>query len=213
MRLSSVVKSVFADGAAGMVISAQKPQKGFEILALETSLTDSGEQDMAWTIGNTGFDMVLSAYVPRIIEAELGNLAAAETYVNMIRSRAKTGSVQDASVNYVVNPYPAGTFAAKGKDYSMNAIYMENRLEFAMEGHRFFDLVRWGIASDFLNKMYIPKEGAPGKDLAGNIYNKRSYMAGKSFDPAKNNFFPLPIDEILNTQKGGAPTLKQNPGY
>ena len=38
-------------------------------------------------------------------------------------------------------------------------------------------------------------------------------MAGKSFDPAKNNYFPLPIDEILNSQKDGKPTLKQNNGY
>ena len=147
------------------------------------------------------------------IEAETNNLAKAEEYVNLIRNRAKTSAVQDASVNNVINPYPAGTFEANGKDYALNAVYMENRLEFAMEGHRFFDLVRWGIAADFLNKMYIPKEAAAGTDLTGRTYNKRSYMAGKSFDPAKNNFFPLPIDEILNSQKGGAPTLKQNPGY
>ena len=146
------------------------------------------------------------------IEAEANDLAKAEEYVNMIRNRAKASKVQDATVNNVINPYPAGTFAANGKDYALNAVYMENRLEFAMEGHRFFDLVRWGIAADFLNKMYIPKEAAPGKDLAGNTYNKRSYMAGKSFTD-KNRYFPLPIDEILNSQKGGVATLKQNDGY
>lgn len=146
------------------------------------------------------------------IEAEGNDLAKAEEYVNMIRNRAKAGKVQDATVNNVINPYPAGTFAAMGKDYALNAVYMENRLEFAMEGHRFFDLVRWGIASDFLNKMYIPKEGAAGKDAAGNTYNKRSYMVGKSFTD-KNKYFPLPIDEILNSQKGGVATLKQNDGY
>jgi hypothetical protein len=146
------------------------------------------------------------------IEAESNNLAKAEEYVNMIRNRAKNGKVQDASVNYVINPYPAGTFEANGKDFALNAVYMENRLEFAMEGHRFFDLVRWGIASDFLNKMYIPKEGAAGKDLTGRTYNKRSYMIGKSFTD-KNRYFPLPIDEILNSQKDGKPTLKQNDGY
>ena len=145
-------------------------------------------------------------------EAELGNLAAAETYVNMIRSRAKTGSVQDASVNYVVNPYPAGTFAAKGKDYSMNAIYMENRLEFAMEGHRFFDLVRWGIAAPYLNK-YLAEEAKSGTDMSGRTYNKRLYLVGRSFAAGKNDYFPLPNDEILNSQKDGKPTLTQNPGY
>ena len=145
-------------------------------------------------------------------EAELGNLAAAETYVNMIRSRAKTGSLQDASVNYVVNPYPAGTFAAKGKDYSMNAIYMENRLEFAMEGHRFFDLVRWGIAAPYLNK-YLAEESKSGTDMSGRTYNKRLYLVGRTFAAGKNDYFPLPNDEILNSQKDGKPTLTQNPGY
>jgi hypothetical protein len=147
------------------------------------------------------------------VEAEAGNLAKAEEYVNMIRNRAKGSKVQDASIKNVVNPYPTGTFAANGKDYALNAVYMENRLEFAMEGHRFFDLVRWGIAADFLNRMYIPKESVSGTDLTGRTYSKRSYLAGKSFDPAKNNYFPLPIDEILNSQKDGKPTLKQNNGY
>ena len=145
-------------------------------------------------------------------EAELGNLAAAETYVNMIRSRAKTGSVQDASVNYVINPYPAGTFAAKGKDYSLNAIYMENRLEFAMEGHRFFDLVRWGIAAPYLNK-YLAEESKSGTDMSGRTYNKRAYLVGRTYTAGKNDYFPLPNDEILNSQKDGKPTLTQNPGY
>jgi hypothetical protein len=146
------------------------------------------------------------------IEAETNNLDKAEEYVNMIRNRAKSSKVQDPSIKYAINPYPNGTFAANGKDYALNAVYMENRLEFAMEGHRFFDLVRWGIAEDFLNKMYIPKESANGKDLTGRTYNKRSYMIGKSFT-SKNRYFPLPIDEILNSQKDGKPTLKQNDGY
>lgn len=144
-------------------------------------------------------------------EAELGNLAAAESYVNMIRTRAKTGSVQDPSVNYVVNPYPAGTFAQKGSEYAKNAVRMEQRLEFAMEGHRFFDLVRWGIAEKVLNK-YAAEEAVQGTEPSGRKFNKRSYMAGKVFT-SKNNYYPLPQDEILNSQKDGKPTLVQNPGY
>ncbi len=145
-------------------------------------------------------------------EAELGNLAAAETYVNMIRERAKSGSVQDATVNYVVNPYPSGTFVSQGKDYALNAIYMENRLEFAMEGHRFFDLVRWGIAAPYLNK-YLAEESKNGTDMSGRTYNKRAYLVGRTFTAGKNEYFPLPNDEILNSQVDGKNTLTQNPGY
>ncbi|AYQ33982.1 RagB/SusD family nutrient uptake outer membrane protein [Runella sp. SP2] len=144
-------------------------------------------------------------------EVELGNLAAAEGYVNQIRVRAKTGSVQDPTVTYKVEPYPTGTFAGKGADYARNAVRMEQRLEFAMEGHRFFDLVRWGIAEKVLNK-YAAEESVQGTEPSGRKFNKRSYMAGKVF-AAKNLYFPLPQDEILNSQKGGQPTLKQNPGY
>ncbi|MFN3488760.1 MAG: RagB/SusD family nutrient uptake outer membrane protein [Emticicia sp.] len=144
-------------------------------------------------------------------ETELGNLQAAEDYTNLVRTRAKVGSVQDATINYVVNPYPKGTFTTKGANYARNAIRMENRLEFAMEGHRFFDLVRWGIAEKYMNK-YLAEESIDGKDLSGRTYNKRGYLKGKTFT-TKNAYFPLPNDEILNSQKNGQPTLKQNPGY
>ncbi|PLK43590.1 RagB/SusD family nutrient uptake outer membrane protein [Emticicia sp. TH156] len=145
-------------------------------------------------------------------EVELGNLGAAEGYVNQIRNRAKNGSVQDATVNYKVEPYAAGTFASKGADFARNAVRMETRLEFAMEGHRFFDLVRWGIADKVLNK-YAQEEALPGKEPSGRTFTKRGYMAGKVFTAPKNNYFPLPQDEILNSQKDGKAVLVQNPGY
>jgi hypothetical protein len=144
-------------------------------------------------------------------EVELGSLTTAEGYVNRIRNRAKTGSVQDATVNNKVEPYPVGTFLAKGAEYARNAVRMETRLEFAMEGHRFFDLVRWGIAEKVLNR-YAQEESVPGTEPSGRKFGKRTYMAGKIFTP-KNNFYPLPQDEILSSQKDGKPTLVQNPGY
>ena len=66
--------SVFADGAAGAVVSAKRPQSGkrvLEVSQLETTLTPTGEADMAWTVGDNGFDIVLSSYVPNILEANL----------------------------------------------------------------------------------------------------------------------------------------------
>jgi alkylresorcinol/alkylpyrone synthase len=64
--------AVFADGAAAAVVSA-RPSEEQPTLDLEdftTALTAAGESDMQWTIGDHGFEMTLTAEVPRIIERE-----------------------------------------------------------------------------------------------------------------------------------------------
>jgi len=65
-----VATSVFADGGAAAVVTARPPEPGtavLEIDALDTTLTPEGEDEMAWTIGDHGFTMRLSTYVPAII--------------------------------------------------------------------------------------------------------------------------------------------------
>ena len=65
-----VSSSVFADGAAAAVVTARPAPAGHVVLdldALRTTITPVGEGDMAWSIGDHGFDMVLSRYVPAII--------------------------------------------------------------------------------------------------------------------------------------------------
>lgn len=64
--------SVFADGAAGVLVSARKPSKtAYKLDQFATAIAEDSESDMAWTIGDTGFDMVLSSYVPQIIQSNL----------------------------------------------------------------------------------------------------------------------------------------------
>ncbi len=65
-----VANSLFSDGAAAAVVSARAPQKSgprFGLLSFSSSLLPHGAKDMAWTVGNAGFDIVLSKYVPRIL--------------------------------------------------------------------------------------------------------------------------------------------------
>lgn len=138
------------------------------------------------------------------IEVEIGDLDKARGYVNQIRRRAANpdGWVKNAdgtpAANYLIKEYTA---AWTDKATARKAVQFEQRLEFAMEGHRRFDLVRWGIADQVLNT-YYPAEA-----------KKRSYLNGVQFVKGKHEYFPIPLQEILNSQKDGKPTLTQNPGY
>jgi alkylresorcinol/alkylpyrone synthase len=68
-----VAASVFADGAGAAIVSAQPRGSGprLELDRFGTVLTSEGESEMVWTIGDEGFDMVLTAEVPRIIGREI----------------------------------------------------------------------------------------------------------------------------------------------
>jgi predicted naringenin-chalcone synthase len=66
-----VASSVFGDGAAAAIVTAADGPVGATTLTIDrlaSELTPVGEDDMAWTIGDTGFEMVLSAAVPKIID-------------------------------------------------------------------------------------------------------------------------------------------------
>lgn len=67
-----VASSVFADGAAAAVVTASAPDSpGLDLDGFATALTDAGERDMVWTIGDAGFEMTLTVEVPRIIGREI----------------------------------------------------------------------------------------------------------------------------------------------
>ncbi len=138
------------------------------------------------------------------IETEIGDLEKARGYVNQIRKRAANpdGFVKSAdgkpAANYAISTYDA---AWTDKALARKAVQFEQRLEFAMEGHRRFDLVRWGIADQTLNTYYQSES------------KKRAYLVGVQFAKGKHEYFPIPLQEILNSQKAGQATLTQNPGY
>ena len=138
------------------------------------------------------------------IAVEEEDLEAARGYVNQIRARAAkpAGFVKNSdgtpAANYVIGEY---LIPFPDKATAKKAVQFEQRLEFAMEGHRRFDLVRWEIAEQTLNAYYLV-EGT-----------KRSYLNNVRFVPGKHEYFPIPIQEILNSQVNGTQTLQQNPGY
>jgi predicted naringenin-chalcone synthase len=64
-----VSSAIFADGAGGALVSSRPPAEkpAYEIHHLASTLVPSGENDMVWDIGNHGFDIILSSYVPQIL--------------------------------------------------------------------------------------------------------------------------------------------------
>jgi hypothetical protein len=138
------------------------------------------------------------------IETEIGSLDKARAYVNQIRARAARpeGFVKNAdgtpAANYVIKEYAT---AWADQAFARKAVRFEERLELGMEGNRRFDLVRWGIADETMNAYYTV-EG-----------NRRAYLKGSQFVKGKHEYFPIPQQEILNTQVAGKATLTQNNGY
>ena len=164
-----------------------------------------------------------------------GDLELARSYVNMIRNRADnevvmgkvlihsfpsgtypwgegttdadymTGGDVDwtqPAANYRIGLYPPFTNEAA----AMRAVQWELRLEFATEGHRFFNLRRW---DKHTNPDFRVDMAATLNDFAANDQRIRSTMKGATFNPEKDKYLPIPQNQI-NLQPD---VLVQNPGY
>jgi hypothetical protein len=134
---------------------------------------------------------------------ELGRQDEALTLINQIRTRAKNSTsmlkMADGSYesNFNVNTYQPGVNCIWTKDYARQALRWERRLEFAMEGTRFFDLVRWGIADTYLNTYFATEK------------TKRKYLKDGLFTKNRDEYLPIPYNQ-MNFSKG---SYKQNFGY
>ncbi len=131
---------------------------------------------------------------------ESDQLEVGREYINRVRNRAKTGyyvqtmdGAADAG-NYMIDTYET-PFGSKAE--ALSALRTERRVEFAQEGHRFFDLVRWGIAADVMNT-YFTKE----KVL-------RSHLVNAAFVAGKHEYQPIPQAQMDLSQG----SMVQNPNY
>ena len=129
-------------------------------------------------------------------EVELGNLPRALTLVNNIRTRA--GKLPKLTAGGTpVAAYNVGLYTSfPDPTYARNAVRFERRLELAMEGHRFYDLVRWGVLKSTLESYFA---------FEGEYF---PYMKGITISD-RDSYFPIP-QEQLDRSNG---VLKQNTGY
>jgi hypothetical protein len=114
--------------------------------------------------------------------------------------------INDPSITwatYRVGLY-ATPFASQGA--ARTAVRYERRLELAMEGQRFFDLQRWGVAVTELNAYMNGVAGGAEK-------TRRLYLTAAEPFAARHRYYPIPAIQIELSKVGSAPRLTQNTGW
>lgn len=152
---------------------------------------------------------ILLMYAECLIET--GDFEGARTYINMIRSRAANGYIQaadpgtmepttssyvfedkvngttkaNAAANYRIGLYPASQFTTK--EGATAALRFERKIEIGLEGHRWYDLARWGIVVDEINDYLNYEKQYLGK-FSSSVYNSRWYT------------MPIPYNQIIKME-------------
>ncbi len=193
-----------------------------------TSLKEVPQRSKGETYNDSWQAFAMNEYVLRYTDVmlmraealiELGRLSEARTIINDIRRRAANSVAKH--IDYAANQceiaeYPESYFA--NKETARKCLRWERRLEMAMENGRFFDLRRWGIASQTLNAYYASEQndvysffdhngnvmaGAPVTyDSNGNITSDTEMHYGQYyrdglFTAGKNEFFPIPYNQMF----------------
>ena len=120
------------------------------------------------------------------------NLDEARQLINSIREKAARSvdgdytpvDLDPSKANYEVGLYPNDFKWTQ--DYARKAVRMERRLELAMEGNRWFDLVRWGTVVSTVNSyMQFEKQ-------------YQTYYEGASITEDEI-YLPTPYEEVNNS--------------
>jgi len=178
------------------------PKKFVYYKSQEGTLSDG----TSWTRGYATMNYEIIRFADVLLmaaecEIEVGSVDKARTYVNQVRTRAANTSswvlkAGKPAANYVIGNYD---MPWSDKAAARTAVYFERKIELSNEGHRLFDLVRWGLAATQINS-YLANES---KILPGTL-------GGATFKTGKNEYQPIPQNQI---DLQGATVLIQNPGY
>ena len=143
-------------------------------------------------------------YAEALNESNSSPTSQVYEYVDKIRSRAGLDGVVSSWANYSIRPDKPAT-----KEGMREIIQQERLIELTGEGPRFWDLRRWLLAKEFLNKPIR------GWNVSTQVAGPETYYQVKVLNNDKfGNFeekdylWPLATSEIINT-----PTLNQNPGW
>jgi hypothetical protein len=162
------------------------------------------QDNSSWTPGYTGINFMIIRFADVLLmaaeaEIETGNLEKARGYVNQVRTRAMNSKIKrgDGSMaaNYVIETYKTAWTDA---NVARAAVRFERKLELGMEGHSFYDLVRWNTVQAQLDA-YL-------------AYDSKFLVAafGGAKFTEKHKILPIPQDQI---DLVGSDILIQNPGF
>lgn len=134
---------------------------------------------------------------------ELGRQDEALPIINEIRSRAARSTERlvkadgTPTAKYNIQPYKAGENIIWSQENARKALRFERRLEMALEGERFFDLMRWGVTAEVMNAFFDAERPS------------RSIYQGAKFTKGRDEFLPIPQNQIFWSEN----RYVQNPGY
>ena len=134
---------------------------------------------------------------------EIGRLAEALPLINDLRTRAANSTARLKMENgsfissYNVKPYTPGVNIVWDQVNARKALRFERRLEMALEGERFFDLIRWGVADQVINDYFNTEKPT------------RSIYQGARFTKGRDEYLPIPQNQIFFSEG----LYVQNPGY
>ena len=136
------------------------PYAGKKTMIRQSQVASTHDASIWFVGGGTALNLNLIRFSDVILmaaeaEIEAGSLANAFTLINRVRTRAQNSRkvVYDPTISGTPNTAPY-TVAFATQAEARTAVRLERALELGMEGWRFFDLVRWGIASTELNAYY-----------------------------------------------------------
>ncbi len=164
----------------------------------------SFQDNSSWTPGYTGINFMIIRFADVLLmaaetEIETGGLEKAREYVNRVRTRAINSKLmrEDGTMaaNYQISTYDAPWTSA---DTARLAVRHERLLELGMEGHRFYDLQRWGTAQAELDFYFAYDAAKLPAPLGGARYTDQF------------KWVPIPQDQI---DLVGSDILTQNPGF
>jgi len=103
-----VANSLFADGAAAGIVTARDlptPVPAVRLDGFHTAIAAEGEKDMAWTIGDHGFEMILSTKVPQIIgETIIGAIRPLYAREGELAAAFDEGRVGERVEHWAIHP-------------------------------------------------------------------------------------------------------------